>query len=369
MNWNLITQDLLTTEVQAISIDPTNENVVYFGFDNKIWKSTDGGLTWVFGDEIGYAHEIKIDPTDNSVLLAATTWGLYRSTDGGGSWTNLKIGYFYEVQYHPVNPAIIYAIKSASNRTTFFKSTDGGLTFSPRYNGWVGVASVDETDLNAIDLASGDYTTLDASLELGSADIPNFTIELKLKSSGWSGDPAIFSNKNWGNGYNQGFAIFGDGDGDIGFNMGDGTVRTDLIGGNIIDDEWHHITITYEAAGDKIIYIDGNQTDIESSIISTAVVSGLPTALYQDGTLGYEFDYSGEIGEVRIFDLALTSEIVANNYCVVTDSSHPNYVNLIHHYKIDEGTGALLADEIGANTATISGAPTWAGISTMTCNK
>jgi len=367
LNWELITKDILITTVKALAIDPTNENVVYFGYDNKIWKSIDGGLNWSFGDDIGYAREIKIDPTNANVIMVATTWGLYRSADGGSSWINIRNGYFYEVQYHPTNPLVIYAIKSGNNRTTFFKSIDGGLSFSPRYNGWVGVASVNETDLNALELTAGDYATLNATLELGSSTISNFSIELKLKSNGWSGDPAIFSNKNWGSGDNKGFNVFGYGNGNIGFNMGNGSSRIDLNGGDITDNEWHHVTITYEATGDKIIYVDGVQRDISTAPFSTDVISGLSTAFYQDGTLGYGFDYIGEIGEVRVFNLALSSTVVADNYCSTADGTHPNYANLIHHYKIEEGSGTILIDDTGSNDGTIVGGATWSPMSTMSC--
>lgn len=361
LSWNLVTKDLLVTSVKAIAIDPVNENTVYFGMGSKIAKSTNGGITWTLSNtEIGSSNEIKIHPTNNNIILAATSKGLYRSIDAGVSWTRIVGGYMYEVQFHPTASNIIYAIKSFNARTYFYKSIDAGKTFSLKLNGWPGVASTNETTFKALSLKNKAYAKLANSINLGDGSLADFTIEIKIKTEGWSDDPVFFSNKNWNSGVNKGFAIVGDPNGrSIKFNIGTGSQRLDISGGTINDNEWHHITFTYQKDGAKKLFIDGIQVQATDGKISGDVVSGLPTAIYQDGTFNYSKIVTADIGELRVFNTVLNESTIKSNYCNLASSSHPNYSNLVHHYSLEEGTGALLTDTKGSNNGTIIGSSTW----------
>lgn len=367
ISWTLMTKNLLATEVQAIGLDPTNENIVYFWLNNKMMKSTDGGTTWnPSNTNIGFCKDIKIHPTNNQIILTATTNGLYRSTDAGVTFTKIMGGYMYEIEFHPTNPNIIYTIQSANNRTTFYKSTDAGITFTPKYNGWPGTGSSTNSSIEAIQISPSQHATLANNINLGNTAIPNFTIEVKIRSNGWSGDPAIISNKNWNSGANAGFILFGRGDGGVGFNIGNGSTRNDLGGGNINDGQWHNVAISYQANGDKVIYIDNIQIAKVNTVMPTNINSSLSTAIGQDGTLSYGSNFNGEIAEIRIFNTALDSTTIVNNYCNIANNAHPFSANLIHHYKIDENTGNTLNDSKGTNHATLTGTAHWAS-STMSC--
>ena len=359
LSWDLVTRDLLINNVQAIAIDPMDENMVYFGFDNKIAKSTDGGISWSLSTDIGYSKDIKIHPTNSNVLICATTWGVYRSSDFGVSWSPVLSGYFYEIEFHSTDPSVVYCIRSKGGNTVFYKSIDTGLSFLPKYNGWPGIGSVQNLSLNAIDPPGSDYGTLASSLVLGDASTPDFTIEMKIKSSGWSGDPAILSNKSWASGVNKGFVLFGTTGGGIGFNIGDGSSRIDLGTSGINDNEWHNVSMSYQASGVKKIYVDGVVEGSNTSTISFGVDAGLATAIYQDGTLGYGFNFPGMIGEIRIFDVALDSATIAANHCVVADVSHPNYSDLLHLYTLQTGSGSTLNDAVSSNNITLIGTPVW----------
>ncbi|MEL6866011.1 MAG: T9SS type A sorting domain-containing protein [Bacteroidota bacterium] len=93
--------------IEAISVHPTNPNdIVAGGFNGGIWRSTNGGNTWVnTTDDEGYSivgtSDIVRHPADPNVLYASTSagigiWGLgghsygvgvIMSTDGGNSWS------------------------------------------------------------------------------------------------------------------------------------------------------------------------------------------------------------------------------------------------------------------------------------------
>jgi len=63
-------------------------------------------------------------------------------------------------------------------------------------------------------------------------DSQNFTIEIRLKSSNWNGDPGFISDKDWASGANPGFIIYGGNNSPYwGVNISDGSSRVDLEGG------------------------------------------------------------------------------------------------------------------------------------------
>lgn len=175
--------------VPALAVHPTNPLIVYAGAaDGGVWKSTDGGATWVpktddlaslatgsiaiapsdpdrivwgtgepyyAGDayggagvflstdggdswaSIGLASEkripaLVIDPANPNTIFAATWGGVYRTTDAGASWDRtLPAGYACDLAVHPANAATVYAAVGDNNTDAgVYRSTDGGTTWS-----------------------------------------------------------------------------------------------------------------------------------------------------------------------------------------------------------------------------------------------
>ncbi len=163
--------------------------------------------------------------------------------------------------------------------------------------------------------------------QLNVGTMQDFTIELKVKSEGWQGDPAIISNKDWDSGYNKGFVIAGTSDGKSWkFNMGDGEDRLDLNGNSIADGQWHQIVVSYARNGLKTLYQDGQLVDSSEKIFNTHSNSGMPIGLGQDGTLNYNYFFQGDVDEIRIWDQALDTEILQNQVCQGIDE----YANSDH---------------------------------------
>jgi photosystem II stability/assembly factor-like uncharacterized protein len=137
LHWQLMSRELPITSVYSIAIDPLDENTVYFGQGyGTIWKTTDGGQNWALtGDQdfenIGlWVRDLKITPDDNNVLLAATDNGLYRSEDAGLTWNNVQAGEHMEIEFHPTNPQMIYAVRLTANQTLLKRSENGGTTWA-----------------------------------------------------------------------------------------------------------------------------------------------------------------------------------------------------------------------------------------------
>lgn len=150
LHWELLTRDLVVTSVYAIAVDPADANHVYFGEGSgRIWRSQDGGATWTltgdaaFQENSYWVRELRFLPGSSTEMIAATNGGLFTSSDQGDNWTSTQSGEFMEIEFHPTDPSIVYAVKLLNNQTRLYKSTDGGLTFSQTGDGWP-IAGIDQ---------------------------------------------------------------------------------------------------------------------------------------------------------------------------------------------------------------------------------
>ena len=122
---------------------PWEYDNAYVGATSGLFKSTDGGATWLpLTQGLPAAADglsrigIAIAPTDPNRIYAwvtARTSGLYRSVDAGANWTLMNAeprvwgrgDDFANVRVDPTNANIVYAAN-----TSTYRSTDGGRTFT-----------------------------------------------------------------------------------------------------------------------------------------------------------------------------------------------------------------------------------------------
>ncbi len=140
-SWANLFDDFPQIGVSGIAIDPNNSQIIYIatGDDDAadsysvgVFKSVDGGNNW---NETGLnpstsninllMNEITIDPTNSNTIWVATSVGLQKSTDGGTTWEVKTSGNIQDFKLKPNDPNTIYAVSS----NTFVKSTDGGDNF------------------------------------------------------------------------------------------------------------------------------------------------------------------------------------------------------------------------------------------------
>jgi photosystem II stability/assembly factor-like uncharacterized protein len=144
--------------ISHIAFDPTNSNTMYAttgigdwcggtvpgdpdAWSFGIWKSTDGGGSWVpinDGLEDLTVSHMVIDPTDPDTLYAgvgcvdddiALPGNVFKSTDGGASWQPLDVSPdspVTRVALHPHDPQTVYALGYSG----VFASEDGGENWS-----------------------------------------------------------------------------------------------------------------------------------------------------------------------------------------------------------------------------------------------
>ncbi len=175
--FNLNTDQIPVLGVSDILIDYNNPDIIYIatggdvayvqGGSNHvnsigIWKSIDGGIEWnptamEFNLQDAHAPQINkllMHPANPNIMFAATNswrawledpddWGaLYKTTDGWSTFDMnadaVKKGYFWDIEFKPSDPSIIYA-----SGKDVYKSTNNGdlnswikLTNIPGLNVW-----------------------------------------------------------------------------------------------------------------------------------------------------------------------------------------------------------------------------------------
>ena len=78
--------------VQAITVDPSDSNLIYAGTHDGPYRSLDGGDSWqrLPFPEGPQVWSIAVHPQEPRILYAGTSpLGIYRSEDRGESWTRI----------------------------------------------------------------------------------------------------------------------------------------------------------------------------------------------------------------------------------------------------------------------------------------
>jgi len=97
-NWSSIHNGITNDYLQSLTVDPTNQSILYLGTTNGVFKSIDGGQNWAVAATSGLpaytsVNIIAVDPLNNEVIYIGTEGqGVYRSRDGGATWSSFNYG-------------------------------------------------------------------------------------------------------------------------------------------------------------------------------------------------------------------------------------------------------------------------------------
>lgn len=125
--WEKIpTSGLGSTYIWSLKFDPADAtgNTLWAGTRNGLYKSLDGGLSWL--PALANIRDIKQMEFSGDVVLLASLDGLYRSADHGDSWQRMlssQINYISERSGFPGNWL-------AATNNGMLRSVDGGQTWS-----------------------------------------------------------------------------------------------------------------------------------------------------------------------------------------------------------------------------------------------
>jgi photosystem II stability/assembly factor-like uncharacterized protein len=71
-------------------MDPSNSQTIYAGTGGGVWKSTNGGASWVAvssGLTDMNVYALAVDPSNPQLIYAGTFEGVvWKSSNGGASW-------------------------------------------------------------------------------------------------------------------------------------------------------------------------------------------------------------------------------------------------------------------------------------------
>ena len=124
---------LLDQTVTVIVIDSRRPGRIYVGGEGKVYRSLDGGDSWVDLEEglpQGLIHSMLIDPLNPNIIYAGVDMaGVYRSEDGGETWSLLGKGFpdtvkIMDLAIDPSSPDFLYA------------ATISGVPFGNEYGLW-----------------------------------------------------------------------------------------------------------------------------------------------------------------------------------------------------------------------------------------
>lgn len=366
LNWTYASSSIPVNHCNALEIHPTDPNTVWIGGNNRIYKTTNGGNSWTQVGDASFnaiSHsidDIALKPGTNNILFIASNKGLYRSEDGGNNFTKLLAikgsdAYFGEIEFKPNDPNTVYALLNEVDGiyTELYKSTDGGNTFEI-LSTWPVLASTNNYQYQYVGktISSNQYSTF-TNDNLGTAAIPNFTIEMRVKFPTSSADKSFLSNKNWTSGNNNGWVLASRYTGELTFNVGNGSQRIDLHAPGIWDDQWHQVSVVYRSSGQKELYVDGILKTTNNTNITLNTNTGLPMILGRDGNLAYG-GLDMQVDEFRIWNTALPATAINTWKFIEVDNTHPNNSNLLHYYKCNEPSGLTLIDAQGTNNGTMN---------------
>lgn len=167
VTWKPVFENQSTNSIGAVALDQRQPRTIWLGtgeatnrqsagWGDGVYKSTDGGATWI---NAGLRNTVRIarivvDPTNSDVVYVASPghlWGpnaergLFKTTDGGRTWQSIlsrdeNTG-VVDVAVDPSDPRIVYAALYQHRRAPFgfvgggpgsglYKSVDAGATWT-----------------------------------------------------------------------------------------------------------------------------------------------------------------------------------------------------------------------------------------------
>jgi photosystem II stability/assembly factor-like uncharacterized protein len=143
-SWVPIDDFFASPAIQTLAMDSQNRNVIYAGtgesasgtLGSGIMKSTDRGQTWTFlpgTRDIQYVNRLVTHPSQSNIVIAATETKVIRSIDGGANWTDVLVRppesfvTYMDIEFDPNNPNNVMV---GTNGGQAMVSRNGGVTWA-----------------------------------------------------------------------------------------------------------------------------------------------------------------------------------------------------------------------------------------------
>jgi photosystem II stability/assembly factor-like uncharacterized protein len=148
--WELLFEHPITTKHEGLSF-PDPQHGWLISDQGDIFATSDGGTTWQ-PQATGLGHLRSLEFVSSTLGFAGTLGGvMYRTTDGGANWVDITDGFapqpigFCGIA-HVGNT--VHVVGRYANAADYYRSTDGGLTWSFQSFGSTAQGLVDVVFLN-----------------------------------------------------------------------------------------------------------------------------------------------------------------------------------------------------------------------------
>ncbi len=190
---------------------PLNENLNVVRFNSPkigwilgvkhVFKTTDGGETWVVKDSVGSVWKGLYVINDSTVIYPDYTLGIRRTSDGGVSWITVDSTKKDIVSFYFLDSELGFASGGTGDTMTVYKTIDGGKTWNKITNGFFvkggwdfeKVAFIDALQGWAVTYRGEIYNTTDGGVNWSLQDSTSKTNQLPLRDiqfttadSGWA---------------------------------------------------------------------------------------------------------------------------------------------------------------------------------------
>ena len=331
--------DVAVAEEAEILLDDDDLDVLFLHFDEADGVGHSTGFSPDNASYISVLEEIDdhvgavIQALNDRPNIANEDWLILSSTDHGGQ------GFSHGGS--SIEEERIFVIASGDEIPNQEIKRDSTI-LPPPANCLMDSVSI---ELDGVD----DYIEIPSDPIFDFGTDQDFTIECRVKTES-AGDVAIIGNKDWDSGSLDGFVFsfkFPSGP-EWKVNVGDGSNRADInSGGHIADGQWYTLSVSFDRDGMMRMYQDGvfiDEADI-SGLDNINTGNPIRIGVDSDG----DYDYNGSVAEVRIWNTVVGSTNIADWHCVSLDSSHPDYSDLLGHWRINEGGSATVITDYSSN--------------------
>ncbi len=215
-SWKNLTPDLPNLSTTCIAMAGSNHNVLYAGTGegfyntdairgNGMYKSTDRGNTWqllrstINKSEFSYVNRMVIDPKDENIVVVVTNAGIFKTKDGGATWIQKYTANVPDIIANKNDFNILYAgVKNLG----VLKSTDAGESWNlvvstGRGRCEVAIAPNDPKTVYALNANSQLFVTYDGGDIWHATRITSGSNEKYLGGQGWyNNSMAVSLNDN-----------------------------------------------------------------------------------------------------------------------------------------------------------------------------
>ena len=192
----------------------------------------------------------------------------------------------------------------------------------------------------------------------------DYSIGFWVNTTSTDSDPVMIGDQDWGSSNNKGLTMAFRGDNwRVAISDGDGNKADASTSGIPFNDgEWHFLLATFDRGGSMQMYQDGLL--VETADMSAVGITDSGNALHiaQDGTGNYGQFFEGQIGEVYIYDWALSDAQASGESSYFSGVQLKKQDGSVSNIPVTNSGGTINSNELNQFTYEFNGTDQYATI-------